>query len=420
MAEARRVLVLGGGVIGTATAYYLARQGLQVILVERRDGVGLETSYANGGLLTPSMADPWAAPGTPRKILAWMGREDSPFLLRIGAIPGLAAWGVRFLSNCNEAAWRRNTATILRLASYSHRALRALSRETGIAYDLNSRGTLHLFRDRLSMEAAKRTAETVGALGVAYRIMGAADCLALEPGLVAQAERISGGIHYPEDEAGDAYAFTQRLAEKCAEEGVVFRYGATVKTIETRDGAFSAAVTDSGRLEAEACVVALGNASAALLRRLGIRLPIYPVKGYSLTFSAKGWNGAPVVPMVDDARKMGIVRLGDRIRVAGTAEFTGHDQTENPKRLANLETAFLELFPDFPNRDTSEGWAGLRPMTPDGIPYLGATPIRGLYLNTGHGHLGWTMACGSGKAVADLIAGAMPEIDLSGMTLDGR
>ncbi len=414
------MLVLGGGVIGTATAYYLARRGLQVTLVERREGVGLETSFANGGLLTPSMADPWASPGLPRKLLSWMGREDSPFLLRARAIPGLLAWGLRFLGNCNEATWRRNTGIILRLASYSHRTLKALTSETGIAYDLNDRGTLHLFRDRISIEGARRAADIVGKLGIESRVLDAEACAALEPGLAPQVGKISGGLHYLDDQAGDAHLFTRNLAALAEAEGVSLRHGVTVERIETRGGAFAAVESDAGRLEAEACVVALGNGSPGLLRPLGIRLPIYPVKGYSVTYSVEGWNGAPLVPLIDDGRKMGIVRLGERIRAVGTAEFNGHDQSLNPRRIANLKTAFLELFPDFPDPDGGEVWAGLRPTTPDGIPYLGATPVRGLYLNTGHGHLGWTMSCGSAKAVADLVAGAAPEIELAGMTLDGR
>jgi len=420
MTNTGHVVVLGGGVIGTASAYYLARRGFRVTLVERQSGVALETSFANGGLLTPSMSDPWAAPGIPGKMLAWMGREDSPFLVRPGAIPGLAAWGFKFLGNCSAATWRRNTATILRLCSYSHRTLQALTRETGIAYDLNPRGTLNLFRDRLSMEAAQRTAEVMGSLGIDYQVLDALACTELEPALAHQVERISGGIHYPDDEAGDAHQFSQRLAEMSAEEGVAFRYGENVEKIEMRDGAFSAVLTDTGRLTADACVVALGNASAPLLRPIGVNLPIYPVKGYSVTFSTAGWDRAPLVPLADNARKIGIVRIGDRIRVVGTAEFTGLDDRVNPKRIGSLRKIFLETFPDFPNPNSGEEWAGLRPMTPDGIPYLGGTPLHGLYLNTGHGHLGWTMSCGSAKVVADLIAGAEPEIDLAGMTLGER
>ena len=333
-------------------------------------------------------------------------------------MPGLASWGLKFFAQCTPRAWHRNMQNILRLCRYSHEQLRYVAGETGIDFDANRSGTLHLFRDQLSIERTKRTAEAIGALGVRSQVLDPAGCAELEPALAPQADRISGGVHYPDDEAGDAHLFTRRLAELCAAEGADLRYGETVARIETRDGAVSAVVTDSRvDIEADACVVALGNGSAALVRPLGISLPIYPVKGYSLTFPVDGWNGAPVVPFVDDARKMGIVRMGDRVRVAGTAEFTGHDKTLTPERIANLRDFFLDLFPDYPDPDAGEAWTGLRPTTPDGLPYLGATPIPGLYLNTGHGHLGWTMSCGSAKVLADLVAGQDAEIDLAGMTL---
>jgi D-amino-acid dehydrogenase len=415
-----QILVLGGGITGVTSAYYLALRGFQVTLVEAQPEVGLETSFANGSLLTPSMSDPWAAPGLPWKILKWYGREDSPFLVRNRALPGLVFWGLSFLRNCTEATWRRNTATILRLASYSHQVTKKLTQDTGIAYDLCSVGTLRLFRDRLSMEGALRTAEVLGKLGVNYRRLDAQGCTDLEPALAPQIHQITGGIHFPDDESGDAYLFTQRLAEACAAEGVNFRYGENVRGIELRNGAVSGVLTDAGHLDAEHCLVALGNGSAPLLRKLGINLPIYPVKGYSVTLSTHGWNGAPIVPTVDDGQKMGVVRLGDRIRVAGTAEFTGYDTALNPERGANLIDNFLRLFPDFPNQESAQHWTGLRPMTPDGVPFLGPTPIRNLYVNTGHGHLGWTMACGSAKVVTAVIAGDRPVIDLSGMTLDRR
>lgn len=418
--EPDRVAVLGAGVVGVATAHFLAKTGLRVTLVERRAQAGLETSFANGGLVTPSMSDPWAAPGTPGLILRWLGRESSPFLLRPKAVPGLASWGLAFLRQCNRRAWLRNTGAIHRLCRYSHEALRAVAGDTGIDYEANRSGTLHLFRDRSSMESTRHVAATLGEMGVAYRALDVDACIELEPTLEAHRTRISGGIHFPEDEAGDARMFTQKLAARCAAGGVEIRYGETVERIETSGRRLVAIVTDAGRIDVDTCVVALGNASAALLGPLGIKLPIYPVKGYSITFPAGRWNRAPVVPFVDDARKIGIVRIGDRVRIAGTAEFTGHDGSLNPKRVANLRELFFETFPDYPDRSAGEAWTGLRPMTPDGIPYLGPTPIRGLFLNTGHGHLGWTMSCGSAKAVTDLVMGRQPEIDVAGMTLDGR
>lgn len=420
MSGAGRVVVLGGGIIGVTTAYYLAQSGRRVTLVERQPEAGLETSFANGGLITPSMAEPWASPGIPRLMLKWLGREDSPFLIRPSALPGLATWGLRFLGQCNAAAWRRNTEIILRLCRYSLDCLRELVAETGIDYDANRRGTLYLFRDQLSMDSSLHVAETVGAMGVSYRVLDRGACLDLEPALKPQAEKVSGGIHFPDDEAGDAHKFTQRLAAIAAVSGIEARYGETVQAIEVERGAVAAVVTDKGRIAADACVVALASGSPAILRPLGLRPAIYPVKGYSVTYPAEGWNGAPVVPFVDYARKVGIVRLGDRIRLAGTAEFAGDDKSLNPRRIANITRVFFELFPDYPQRGRGVEWAGLRPMTPDGIPYLGPTRVPGLYLNSGHGPLGWTMACGSARAVADLVLGRKPDIDVSGMTAAGR
>ena len=420
MAATRHVVVLGGGVVGVASAWFLSRSGCRVTLVEGREAAGLETSFANGGLVTPSMSDPWASPEIPGLILKWIGREDSPFLLRIGAVPGLVSWGFRFLRECNQAHWHRNTRNILRLSTFSHECLRELVRATGVEYASNPRGTLHLFRDSLSMEKTSRTAEMLEGLGVRSRNLDPAGCVALEPALRHQADRIAGGIHYPDDEGGDAHLFTQRLAAVCESEGVEFRYGETVQRIETEGGRFSAVRTGVGHVTADACLVALGNGSAARLRPLGIHLPIYPVKGYSVTFPVGGWNDAPVVPFADDGHKAGIVRLGDRIRVAGTAEFAGRDTSLNPKRIANLRNFFLSLFPDYPDRSAGDAWTGLRPMTPDGLPYLGRTPIEGLFVNTGHGHLGWTMSCGSASVVTDLICGRDAGIALEGMTLEGR
>lgn len=420
MTDAPHAAVLGGGIAGIASAWYLARGGYRVTVVERREGAGLETSFANGGLITPSMSDPWASPGIPMLILKWLGREDAPFLLRLRALPGLFSWGLKFLRQCNDDDWHRNTRNILRLCTYSHACLHELARETGVDYESNPRGTLRLFRDSLSMEKSSRVAEFLRQLGVRLTTLDSAACIELEPALRGQADRIAGAIHYPDDEAGDAHLFTRRLAEVCASRGVEFRYGETIEAIEASADAFTGIRTDAGRIEADVCVVALGSDTPAWLRPHGIHVPVYPVKGYSMTFPAGGWNDAPLVPIADDAHKAGVVRIGERIRVAGTAEFAGHDRTLNAKRIANLRSYFLTLFPDYPEPEAGEAWTGLRPMTPDGSPYLGPTPVKGLYLNTGHGHLGWTMACGSARIVVDLIRGREAEIDLAGMTLERR
>lgn len=421
MADQRSVIVLGAGVVGVASAYYLARAGHTVTVIEQREAAGLETSFANGGLITPSMSDPWASPGAPLMLLKWMGRENSPFLIRPGALPGLTTWGLKFLSQCTLGKWRRNTATILRLSRFSHACLKEVTAETRIDYRLNTRGTMHLFRDQLSMESAQKVARVLGELGVSHNTLNPQECIALEPALAAQQSDISGAIHYAGDEAGDAHQFSQQLAEICANSGVTFRYGETVQKLETEGGSITAVQTDKERLPAQCCVVALGNQSAPLLRPHGIKLSIYPVKGYSVTIPIDGWNGAPKVPFVDDGRKIGVVRIGDNIRIAGTAEFTGNDTSLNASRLENLKAYFTSLFPDCPHISLGRDWAGLRPTTPDGIPYLGSTNIGGLFLNTGHGHLGWTMACGSARVVSDLVSGkTASEIDMTGLTLDGR
>jgi D-amino-acid dehydrogenase len=420
MVDTRKIVVLGGGIVGVTTAYFLAHCGCQVTLIEKNDNAALETSFANGGIITPSMSDPWASPEIPRFILKWVGREDAPFLLRPTALPGLFSWGMKFLRQCNVTAWRRNAAIIYRLCSYSRETLNRLVVETGIEYDASRLGTLHLFRDELSIEVTKRVAQTLGEMGLRYDLLDEAGCIALEPSLRSQKGLITGGIHYPDDEAGDARLFSQRLAQYCSSNGVSVRYGESIKRVETRNGAVSAVVTDHESISADACVVALGNQSNEILRPLGIRLPIYPVKGYSMTFPVGEWNGAPLVPLADTGRHIGITRLGDRIRVAGSAEFAGNDGALNPKRIGNLRRFFLDVFPDYPDHSAGEGWTGFRPMTPDGIPYLGATGVRGLYLNTGHGHLGWTMSSGSAQALAQLISGSSVDLDLTGMTLASR
>ena len=388
------VLILGAGIIGVTTAYYLGRAGARVAVVDRREGPGLETSFANGGLFTPSMADPWAAPGMPLKLLKWIGREDAPFLIRPSALPGLAAWGLKFLANCREEAWSRNTAAILVLCNLSQGLLQEVMEAEGLDCDLSRIGTLRLFRDTLSMEIARRAAGAMGALGVAYEELDSAGCAALEPALAAQQDRLQGGIHFPEDRAGDAYKFTCEMAERCRCMGITFHFNETIEFIENDNLSISGVVTSKRRLIADSYVLATGSQAVGLGRRLGLRLPIYPVKGYSLTLPVSGWNGAPKMPLIDDGRKIGLVRLGERLRVVGTAEFTGPDRRLNESRLENLRRNLADVFPDMPNLDQGTPWTGLRPMTPNGLPILGPTRYKNLFLNLGHGHLGWTMALG--------------------------
>ncbi len=411
------VVILGGGIIGITSAWYLAQRGYQVTIIEKEQSAGLATSFANGGLLTPSMADPWAAPGLPLKLLRWMGREKSPFLLRPTALPGMMNWGLSFLRNCTDAQWRKNTEIIFRLAAYSQQATDQLAEQTGIEFDHSTSGTLRLFRDSLSIDNAKRGARIVGDLGCRSQLLTAAECIDVEPALAPQAEQLTGGIYFPDDGSGDAYKFTTALSERCKEIGVQFRYGVNIEGISIASNQVQAVQTDKGPVQGDHYVLALASASTQLMRSLGVKLPVYPVKGYSATLSIKGWNSAPTVPLVDDARKLAITRLGDRLRLAGTAEFNGFDRQLNPQRGRMLLDNLLEIFPDCPGVESTQHWTGLRPMTPDGIPVIGNTPFQNLFINTGQGHLGFTMACGSAKVLTDIINDKQPDISTQGLGL---
>ena len=407
------VLVLGGGIIGVTSAYFLARAGLAVTLVERRERVGLEASYANGALITPAMSESWAAPGMPLKLLRWIGRGGAPFLVHPSALPGLMSWGLEYIRNCTAPAWRRNSETNLRLAQYSKRVLQEVVQRTGIQYDRNTRGSLKLFQDKLSTENALRGAELLHSLGVSYRMLDADQCVALEPALAVAKDAISGGIHFPEDEAGDAYKFTTALSDAARQLGVNFHFSTTIRSLRHRGGQVTGVETNAGELTAQHYLLAAGWEAPKIVRGTGVRLPIYPVKGYSVTFSTEEWEGAPTVPLLDDGRKVGIVRLGDRLRVVGTAEFAGSDTSLNDARLQNIARQARALFPHLARRSPYELWAGMRPTTPDGVPFVGRTQLSNLFVNVGHGHLGWTMACGTSKAIADIISGEKPEIDLA-------
>lgn len=412
------VLVLGAGVIGTTTAYYLKRDGAEVTAIDHREAPGLEASYANGGIVHPSMADPWAAPGMPSMMLKWFGRDDAPFLLRLHALPGLMSWGVRFLRNCTAERWRRSAELLFELAVYSSEALHQLSDETGLDYDRGDTGTLKIFHDELSMNAALRNTELLAAYGLEWRDLDRSGCLDLEPALEPVAGQIAGGVHYPADRAGDAHKFTLGIAGLAREMGVAFEFGRRVERMVARGDEVVGIVAGSEMFRADAYVLALGSGSAAVAGTAGLRLPIYPVKGYSLTLGKAGMNTAPVVPVVDDGRKIAVTPLGDRLRIAGTAEFTGFDTEPTPARLRQLAQALRGLYPELPLPDETGPWAGLRPLTADDRPIMGATRYRNLFLNTGHGHLGWTLACGSGRLVADLVSGRPPALALDGFAAE--
>jgi D-amino-acid dehydrogenase len=402
-------VVLGAGIVGVATAYRLAKEGDRVILVDRQPGAALETSFANGGLVTPGMSDPWAAPGVPKIMLTHLGREDSPILLRLRAVPGMVGWGLRFLANCRPEPWRRNTEAVLKLAVYSRDRLTEITAETGIRYDRCDQGNLRIYRDPAAFAKASKTAAMYRELGQDVRPLDPAASIALEPALAPVQREIVGGIHYASDHSGDCHIFTQGLAEAATRLGVEFRTGTAVSGFEREGGRVTALATASGRIAGDRFVLAAGSYSTTLARSLGFEVPVRPCKGYAATLPIGGWNNAPTIPVCDYDRKMALTRMGSRIRLAGTAEFAGFDLSPNATRSANLLEGFRLLFPDYPGGEP-QFWHGLRPLSPDGRPVVGRTPIANLYVNTGHGPLGWTLACGSAGLLADLMAGRKPAV----------
>ncbi|MBI5164969.1 MAG: D-amino acid dehydrogenase [Magnetospirillum sp.] len=413
-----KVLVIGAGVVGTAAAWYLTKAGHEVTVLDRREGPGLETSFANGGQISACHAEPWANPAVLPRILRWLGREDAPLKFRFNRWdPALWAWSLRFLANCTGGRAAVNTERALRVALYSRRCLQQLRAETGIAYDHRTRGILHVYRDPREFGHARKAAELMRRHGLPRFDKTAAECAAIEPALEAVAEHLAGGIFTPEDESGDAYAFTAALVRLATARGAVFRTGIKVIGFETNRDRVTAVLTEGGRLRPDGIVLAAGVWSPLLARSAGLRLPVVPAKGYSVTIPVAGHGGAPTVSITDDEHKIVCSRLGERLRVAGTAEMAGYDSSLNQLRWRLILDQARALFPDGGDFERAEPWAGLRPVTPDSVPLLGATPFRNLWLDTGHGTLGWTMACGSGRVIADLVSGRKPEIALEGLEL---
>ncbi len=413
-----KVIVLGAGVIGVTTAYYLARQGAEVVVLDRQAGPGLETSYANAGELSYGMTSPWAAPGVPMKALKWLFMKRRPLFIWPLISPTMWKWGAQMLMNCNEKAYAINKGRMVRVSNYSRDALPELIAETGIAYDGRAQGTLQLFRTEKQMKAAKADMAILDEYQSPYELLDPAGCIAVEPALAAVAEKFVGGLRLTADRTGDCRMFTMALADKTAELGAQFHYGQTIEAIALENGRVAGVDTDRlGRVTGDAYVCALGSYGPRLLSPIGIRLPVYPVKGYSVTLPVTDDAFAPQSTIMDETHKVAITRLGDRIRVAGTAEIAGYSNRLGPHATDTVRHVIGDLFPKGGDLDKAEGWTGLRPMTPDGTPVLGPTQFDNLYLNTGHGTLGWTMACGSGRAVADLVLGRTPEIDFDGLTL---
>jgi D-amino-acid dehydrogenase len=417
-----KIIVLGGGVIGVTAAYYLMADGHEVTLVEARDGVGLETSFANGGQLVASHSEPWASPATLKLMLKWLGRRDAPIILRLRADPAFLAWGLRFLRNCTTARAAANTARNLRLGLANRALMAELRAATGIAYDGAQPGTLTLFRDAAAFDDAAHHAEAMTTQGCTIEIADPARTIALEPALAHLGNQIAGALIAPDDELGDCHKFTAALAEYCAAQGATIRSGTRVTAIEAEGDRIARVMTDRGAIEGDAFMLAAGPWSARLARPLGLRLPVIPVKGYALTAPIADPTATPRRGITDNASRVVLAPLGDRLRIVSTAEFAGFDSVLNKKRLALMEEAARALLPAAADYGAAEPWAGLRPATPDNVPILGPTKYRNLWLDTGHGTLGWTQACASGRLVADLVAGRAPPYDFGldpdGLTLD--
>jgi D-amino-acid dehydrogenase len=415
-----KVIVLGAGIIGTASAWFLNKAGHEVTVIDRQPGAALETSFANGGQISVSHAEPWANPAAPWKLLQWLGREDAPLLYRFRAEWLQWKWGMHFMRECSAARTAANIRQIIALAEYSRQVLQAVRVETAIEYDCATRGILHFYTDQREFDHAVKTAAMIREFGCPRTTVDTAQVIGIEPALAHMRDRIVGGDFTATDESGDIYKFTTALAAKAADAGVAFEFNATVtRLIPQGAGAASTIraveiIDAQGRhriLHADAFVVAMGSFSVPLLKPLGIDLLIYPGKGYSATFDITAPEAAPTVSLTDDAHKLVISRLGNRLRIAGTCEFNGYSRALNDTRCAAVTRRAEELFPDACDYLTPAYWTGLRPLTPSNVPYVGKTRFNNLYLNTGHGTLGWTMGCGSGKAIADIVSGRRPDVD---------
>ncbi len=412
-----KVLVMGAGVIGVTTAYQLLRDGHEVTVVERLGAAAEETSFGNAGAIAPGHAYAWSSPRAPMILLKSLFRDDQALRFRLRPDPRLWAWSYLFLRQCNAASARINTLRKHRLCLYSQQALEALSAAEALDYDGRSGGLLYLYRSRASFERGAANTEILAEDGQDLEVIDRARAAAIDPALAPVKDRIAGAIYCPSDGSGDARKFTRALAARCAELGVRFHYGTSIERILTEGDAVTGVRTDKGERSADAYVLALGCQSARVARPLGIKLPIYPIKGYSVTIPIGGRNNPPTIGGVDEDNLVAYCPMGDRLRITATAEFAGYDTSHRPADFKTMLAAARDLFPDGGDYGRPAYWAGLRPMTPEGTPIFGRGRQRNLFVNAGHGHMGWTMACGAGRITADLIAGREADIDLAGMTL---
>lgn len=419
-ANSKRTIVIGGGVIGTTTTFWLARAGYAVTLLERQNELAAEGSFANGAMLHASHGEPWNSPQAVRQLLTWLGREHSPLLLRPQRLPHLLSWGLRFLRNSTAARHRAATFANTRLARYSLDAMSTILSEAAIDDDGAQDGIVKLFWKQADLEAAQRWSEELQALGVPWQRWSREQLLDQEPALAGCASKLVGALYYPQDASGDTCRFTRQLGQHCAALGAELRTSVNVLGLALSGGRVQAVVTDQGRFQAEQVILANGAEAARLARSAGLRLPIEPVKGYSITIDTQGIGGLPRLPLIDDHHKIVATPLGSRLRLAGTAEFAGYDTSLNPRRLALLLNQLRQLLPlhsDHLAAAPRTEWACLRPMTPDGAPIIGPTAVQNLWLNTGAGHMGWTIAAGAGRLLTAMLQGQQPELPIADYAL---
>lgn len=412
-----RIAVIGAGLPGVTTACFLARAGHEVLVLDRREGPGLETSFANGGMLTPSQAAPWNTPGIALQLLKWIGREDSPFLLKFSQLPALTGWGTAFLRYSGMSSFRRNQLKNAALGFYSLQVLRETRQQLGIQYDQSTCGTMKIYRSGYTLDTALAMLKASDLTQLPYQVLDQAGVTRQEPALSPIRDTLAGGIYFPEDEAGDAYLYCRELAAAAVRFGASFRYGTELTGLVREKNRISAVSTRQGDIEADLYILAAGSFSPRLARTARLALPVYPVKGYSLTIPTSSLSATlPVLPVIDELRHVAVTPLGQRLRVAGKAELAGYDTSVNEHKVKLLLKFFGQIYPQVGSqvkRDLVQVWSGLRPYTSDGVPILGGCEIENLLLNTGHGHLGWTLAAGSARLITDLICGKETALDLA-------
>ena len=412
-----KVLILGGGVIGVTSAYFLAKQGHDVTVVERQESVALETSYANAGQVSYAYSSPWATPGIPLKAIKWLLSKHPPLVINPMMSTETLKFIYRMLKNCNHSSFNINKGRMLRISNYAKGCLSEIERDTKIEYEQRKKGFLQILRTNKQVVDTQKDIAVLEQFGTSYKVLDVDGCLAVEPGLKHVKDKIAGGLQFEGDVTGNCFKFTNELQKKCLELGVNFEFNIIVESLLIDNRKICAVKTNKGDMAADSFVVAMGSYTAKLLQPVGIDIPVYPVKGYSITVPVLSDEDAPQSTVMDETHKVAITRLGNNVRAAGTAELTGYNLSLREKSRATVRHSVQSLFPYAADMSDDQFWTGLRPMTPDGTPVIGKTPISNLFLNTGHGTLGWTMSTGSGKLIADIVSGNKTEISLNGLEM---